>query len=138
MFFMKLKLDMIKSEKSKMTKTSVEKRLQEKLVLAGAMRTELEKLGVKTNDLLWSANALINNPKSIYQVHADYFKAGADIAITDTYQANVAAFAKVGINHDQALDLIKKGVELAKQARDDFNPAGLVCWMCWSLRSLFS
>lgn len=126
MFFMKLKLDMIKSEKSKMTKTSVEKRLQEKLVLDGAMGTELEKLGVKTNDLLWSANALINNPKSIYQVHADYFKAGADIAITDTYQANVAAFAKVGINHDQALDLIKKGVELAKQARDDFNPAGLV------------
>ena len=71
MFFMKLKLDMIKSEKSKMTKTSVEKRLQEKLVLDGAMGTELEKLGVKTNDLLWSANALINNQKSIYQVHAD-------------------------------------------------------------------
>ena len=44
---MKLKLDMIKSEKSKMTKTSVEKRLQEKLVLDGAMGTELEKLGVK-------------------------------------------------------------------------------------------
>lgn len=123
---MKLKLGTIKSEEFKMTKTSVEKRLQEKLVLDGAMGTELEKLGVKTNNSLWSANALIDNPEAIYQVHASYFKAGADIAITDTYQANVAAFAKVGINHEQALDLIKKGVELAKQARDDFNPAGLV------------
>lgn len=109
-----------------MTKKTVQARLQENLVLDGAMGTELEKLGVKTNDALWSANALIDNPEAIYQVHAAYFKAGADIAITDTYQANVAAFAKVGIRHDEALALIKKGVELAKRARDDFNPNGLV------------
>ncbi|WP_395317935.1 homocysteine S-methyltransferase [Fructilactobacillus frigidiflavus] len=109
-----------------MNKKTVQARLEENLVLDGAMGTELEKLGVKTNDALWSANALIDNPEAIYQVHAAYFKAGADIAITDTYQANVAALAKVGIRHDEALALIKKGVELAKRARADFNLNGLV------------
>lgn len=109
-----------------MPKNLVKNRLQTSLVLDGAMGTELEKLGVKTNDALWSANALVDDPDAIYAVHAAYFKAGADIAITDTYQANVAAFAKVGIGHDQALALIQKGVEIAKQARDDFKPTGLV------------
>ncbi|WP_429970589.1 homocysteine S-methyltransferase [Fructilactobacillus sp. Tb1] len=109
-----------------MSNKAVKQRLKERLVLDGAMGTELEKLNVKTNDALWSANALIDNPEAIYQVHADYFKAGADIAITDTYQANVDAFAKVGIDHEQAIALIKSGVKIAKQARDDFDPDGLV------------
>ncbi|ANZ57291.1 homocysteine S-methyltransferase [Fructilactobacillus lindneri] len=109
-----------------MTKEAVKQRLKQRLVLDGAMGTELEKLGVKTNDELWSANALIDNPEAIYQVHASYFKAGADIAITDTYQANVAAFAKNGIKHDEAIELIKSGVKIAKQARDDYDSNGLI------------
>ncbi|USS84923.1 homocysteine S-methyltransferase [Fructilactobacillus myrtifloralis] len=96
------------------------------LVLDGAMGTELEQYGVKTNDALWSANALLTDPEAIYQVHARYFQAGADIAITDTYQANVAAFARVGISHSQALQLIRRGVQLAQQARADVNPRGFV------------
>lgn len=44
-----------------MNKTSIRKYLTNNLItLDGAMRTELEKYGVKTNDELWSANALIN------------------------------------------------------------------------------
>ncbi|EKK20736.1 homocysteine S-methyltransferase [Fructilactobacillus florum] len=100
--------------------------LDQPLVLDGAMGTELEKLGVATNDELWSANALIDQQEKIYQVHASYFQAGADLAITDTYQANVAAFAKRGIGHQQALDLLATGVHLAQAARDRYRPTGLV------------
>ncbi|USS88620.1 homocysteine S-methyltransferase [Fructilactobacillus hinvesii] len=100
--------------------------LQAPVVLDGAMGTELEKRGVKTNDALWSANALLTDPEAIYAVHASYFQAGATIAITDTYQANVAAFAKLGITHARALELIKLGVQLAQRARDDVQPNGLV------------
>lgn len=106
--------------------TKINDLLNGTLVLDGAMGTELEKQGVKTNDELWSANALIDNPTAIYQVHADYFKAGADIAITDTYQANVKAFAKNGIERDKAIKIIKSGVEIAKKARDQYKPTGLV------------
>jgi len=50
----------------------------------------------------------------------DYFYAGADIAITASYQATLEGFARRGLTHAQALDLMKKSVLLARQARDEF------------------
>ena len=58
------------------------------VVLDGAMSTPLEKLGADTNNDLWTAKALIDNEELVYEVHKMYFEAGADLIITDTYQAN--------------------------------------------------
>lgn len=90
------------------------------LVIDGAMGTELEVRGCQLNDKLWSAKVLIEQPELIYQVHLDYFRVGADFAITASYQASVQGFARRGIDEKQALELIAKSVELAKQARDDY------------------
>ncbi|WP_198158816.1 homocysteine S-methyltransferase [Robertmurraya korlensis] len=90
------------------------------IILDGAMATELESHGCNLDDPLWSARVLLENPQLIYQVHLDYFRAGADCAITASYQATVEGFAKRGIQEKEALELIKKTVELAKSARDDF------------------
>ncbi|KRL97774.1 homocysteine S-methyltransferase [Liquorilactobacillus satsumensis] len=90
------------------------------LALDGAMATELEKLGVATNNELWSATALINAPEKIKQVHLKYFAAGATIAITDTYQANVTAFKRAGFSLAQSQKMILTAVELAKAAREEF------------------
>jgi homocysteine S-methyltransferase len=90
------------------------------IILDGAMATELESNGCNLDDPLWSARVLLENPQLIYQVHLDYFRAGADCAITASYQATVEGFAKRGIQEKEALELIKKTVELAKSARDDF------------------
>lgn len=90
------------------------------LVLDGAMATELEKHGVDTSNDLWSATALINDPDAVKAVHTSYFEAGADITITDTYQANVEAFKKVGFTEDQSEKLITEAVRLALESRDDF------------------
>ncbi|MFM9785415.1 homocysteine S-methyltransferase family protein, partial [Streptomyces scabiei] len=64
------------------------------MVLDGAMSDELEQQGVKTNNKLWTATALINELDKVYQAHWDYFTAGAELVITDTYQANVQAFTQ--------------------------------------------
>lgn len=90
------------------------------MILDGALATELEQHGCNLDDPLWSASVLLNKPEVIYDVHLQYFRAGADCAITSSYQANVEGFKRRGISEDQALKLIKKTVELAKQARDDF------------------
>lgn len=90
------------------------------LILDGAMSTALEKLGIDTNNELWTAIALEHNLAQIYQVHMNYFKAGAQMAITDTYQANITAFEKHGFTQDQATKLITNAVQIAKKARDDF------------------
>ncbi|WP_335337487.1 homocysteine S-methyltransferase [Companilactobacillus ginsenosidimutans] len=90
------------------------------LVIDGAMATELEKRGVDTNNDLWSATALIENPEAITAVHKSYFQAGADIAITNTYQANISEFMKMGMTKKEGQDLIIKAVKLANKARVDY------------------
>ena len=96
------------------------------LVLDGAMATELEKLGVATDSALWSATALLDSPEKVYAVHKSYFQAGAQVATTNTYQANVPAFEKIGLSHEKSRQLISQAVEIAIQARDDVAPDGLV------------
>ena len=89
-------------------------------IIDGAMATELEGRGCDLNDALWSAKVLLEQPELIRAVHLDYFNAGADIAITASYQATVEGFAKRGLSREQAANLIKKSVQLAQEARDEF------------------
>ncbi|QHA93974.1 homocysteine S-methyltransferase [Bacillus sp. N1-1] len=90
------------------------------VILDGALATELEKYGCNLNDPLWSARVLLENPELIYQVHLDYFRAGADCAITSSYQATIEGLTSRGLSEGEAVDLIKKTVFLARKARDDF------------------
>lgn len=90
------------------------------IILDGALATELESHGCNLDDPLWSASVLLEKPELIYQVHTEYFRAGADCAITASYQATIAGFAERGIEEMQALELINRTVSLARKARDDY------------------
>ncbi len=90
------------------------------LVIDGALATELERRGCDLKDDLWSARILLEQPEKIKEIHYDYFKAGADCAITASYQATMEGFAKRGLNERQAIALIQKSVRLAVEARDEF------------------
>lgn len=89
-------------------------------ILDGALATELEARGCDLKDPLWSAKVLIEQPELIYAVHYDYFAAGADVAITASYQATFEAFARRGFSIEQAAGLMRQAVQLAVKARDDF------------------
>ncbi len=90
------------------------------LVIDGALATELERRGYNLKDDLWSAKILLEQPQAIQQVHYDYFKAGADCAITASYQATVQGFVRRGLNEKEAVALIQKSVQIAIAARDEF------------------
>src|SRR6185503_6830781 len=90
------------------------------LVIDGALATELERRGCDLQDDLWSAKILLEQPEKIKQVHLDYFKAGADCAITASYQATIEGFVKRGLTENEAIGLIQKSVKLAIEARDEF------------------
>ena len=94
--------------------------VQPALVIDGALATELERRGYDLRDNLWSAKILLEQPEAIQQIHYDYFKAGADCAITASYQATVEGFAKRGLEEQAAIALIQKSVKLAIAARDEF------------------
>jgi homocysteine S-methyltransferase len=90
------------------------------VVLDGAFATELERRGCDLNDPLWSARALLENPELIDAVHTAYFEAGADCATTASYQASVEGFRRRGLTAVQALELIRRSVGIAREARDRF------------------
>jgi homocysteine S-methyltransferase len=90
------------------------------MIIDGAMATELENYGCNLNDRLWSAKILMENPNLIKQVHTDYFIAGADCAITASYQATIEGYRERGLTEDEAIGLIKKSVQIAIKSRDEF------------------
>lgn len=93
---------------------------QDFLLLDGAMATELEARGCDLADSLWSAKVLVENPALIREVHLDYYRAGAQCAITASYQATPAGLAARGFDEAQSKALIGKSVELARKAREAY------------------
>ena len=90
------------------------------LLLDGGLATELEARGFYLDDPLWSAKALVEAPDLVRQVHFDYLDAGADCVISASYQATVDGFVRRGHSDDEAVDLLRRSVRLAAQARDAF------------------
>jgi homocysteine S-methyltransferase len=90
------------------------------LILDGGLATQLEARGAHLQDPLWSARLLLENPALIRQVHLDYFWAGADCAITASYQATIPGFVQHGLTEAQAVELLKLPVQLAREAREEF------------------
>lgn len=90
------------------------------IILDGALATELERSGADLDDPLWSARVLIEAPETIRAVHLDYFRAGADCAITASYQASYEGFARRGYSAEQSTRLIQASVQLALEARAQY------------------
>jgi homocysteine S-methyltransferase len=90
------------------------------VVVEGGLATELERRGADLADPLWSARQLVEGPDLIREVHEAYFAAGADIAVSASYQASVAGFAARGIGFQDAVRLMALSVELAKEARERY------------------
>jgi homocysteine S-methyltransferase len=59
-------------------------------------------------------------------VHAAYFRAGATVATTASYQASFEGFATRGVDRRAAATLLRRSVELAAAARDEAGAAGLL------------
>jgi homocysteine S-methyltransferase len=90
------------------------------IVLDGALATELERRGADLFDPLWSAKYVIECPDMIRAVHLAYFKAGADVATTATYQATFEACRGRAMDHEAAAHLMRDAVGLAVAAREEF------------------
>ena len=69
-------------------------------VIDGGVATELARHGQDLSDELWTARVLVDAPEVIERVHEEYFLAGADIAISASYQASDEGFAKRGLSAD--------------------------------------
>ncbi|MEV6948569.1 homocysteine S-methyltransferase [Streptomyces sp. NPDC051172] len=95
------------------------------VVLDGGMSNQLESAGHDLSDELWSARLLAERPEAITEAHLAYYEAGADVAITSSYQATFEGFAGRGIGREKAAELLSLSVELAREAARQAQAKGV-------------
>ena len=72
-------------------------------------------------DPLWSAKFNATEPEAVVQSHLDFLEAGAEIILTNTYQASVEGYTEyLNLNREESIEIIKSTVKLAHIARDKF------------------
>ena len=88
------------------------------VLLDGGLGTELRFRGIEVPShvsSIWSAQALIDNPKLVEQIHADYIQAGADCITINNYSLTQPILSRAHLQKD--LDkLINKAINLAQNA----------------------
>ncbi|MDQ2848869.1 MAG: homocysteine S-methyltransferase [Actinomycetota bacterium] len=87
------------------------------VVLDGGLATLLEAHGHDLSSSLWSAQLLADDPAAVQAAHAEFYAAGAEVAITASYQASFAGLAYIGIDSVGAARLIRRSCEIADAAR---------------------
>ena len=93
-------------------------KVNNKLVLLdGGLGRELRFRGVAVPKTIWSAGALMTDPKVVRQIHRDYIAAGADIITTNTYGVIRQELAKEGLE-DRFAELNMLACNLAIEARE--------------------
>jgi homocysteine S-methyltransferase len=97
----------------------------EKILLAGACGTEIQRRGVRTELPLWSASANETHPHVVRELHKDYIDAGAEIITTNTFRTNLRTLRKID-QPEKARELTLEACRLAKEARGESRRAEVV------------
>ena len=90
----------------------------EVILLDGGTGSEIERQGVKMNDLAWCGLAHMKQPEVVRQVHESYIRAGADMIIANTFGAAPHVLQRLGLE-DKIGEVNQSAVRLALQARDN-------------------
>ena len=103
------------------------------LIGDGGLATELEARGHDLSDPLWSARLLLDAPDEITAAHVSFFRAGAHVATTASYQASFDGLAARGIGRADTARLLRRSVELAQEARSRLAGEGPRRWVAASV-----
>lgn len=98
---------------------------RKRILLDGALGTELQRRGIKTTLPLWSADALMKNPKVVKQIHRDYIDAGAEIITTNTFRTNRRTFDHAKIKN-KAREYTMRACALAREAIEESGKSGVL------------
>ena len=82
-------------------------------ILDGAMGTELQNRGISVPLPLWSANANIEHPQIVMDIHADYIQAGCDIITTNTFRSTFYTYRKADFGSLKSKELSRLSLYLS-------------------------
>ncbi len=87
------------------------------IILDGGMGTALDAAGVQMDYEIWAAIASIDAPERVRAAHRSFIDAGAEVIITNTFNAGRPRLAAVG-REEELRRAIGNAVRAAKAARD--------------------
>ncbi|RWO19577.1 MAG: homocysteine S-methyltransferase [Mesorhizobium sp.] len=90
----------------------------------GGMGQELVRRSSSDPTPLWSARVLIDEPNLVRDLHAEFIRAGARVITINTYSATPERLAREGAE-ELFKPLQQRGIELARQARDQAGDAAI-------------
>jgi methionine synthase I (cobalamin-dependent) len=86
------------------------------LLMDGAMGTELQRAGIGEGECYEAWN--LTHPEKVRAIHQAYVEAGAEVLLTNTFQANPGWLTKFGLA-EQSGAVNLAGLELARSAVDE-------------------
>lgn len=107
-----------------------------RLLLDGGTGRELHRRGVDVPSSIWSAQALLDAPEIVREIHRDYIAAGADIITANTYGIIREKFEIHGLG-DRVRELNALAVQLALDARNESDRPVLVAGSLPPLRGSY-
>jgi homocysteine S-methyltransferase len=103
------------------------------VVLDGGLGTLLESRGHDLSSDMWSARLLLEEPEEVRAAHDEFFAAGAQLAISGSYQASFDGFARAGLDSAEAERLMRLSVRIAAESRDAAAARGGERWVAASV-----
>jgi 5-methyltetrahydrofolate--homocysteine methyltransferase len=96
------------------------------VIYDGAMGTQIQERNPSLDDLWGRENCsevlVLSRPDIIKDIHAAYFKAGADVVETNTFNGSRIVLAEFDLA-DKVHEINKRGAELAREVAADFSTA---------------
>jgi len=99
------------------------------LLLDGATGTELSRRGIDLNSPSWTAGAILESPRVLWQIHRDYVDAGAEMITANTFRTHSRNLIALG-QAARARELTQRAVEIARDA------AGKMAYVAGSMAPL--
>ena len=87
-------------------------------LMDGSMGEVLADRGFSTRDGLWSAQALLDYPDEVKELHKEYLAAGSEIITTNTYSTIPSYLEKAGMRH-RVRELTAFAARLARQSIEE-------------------
>jgi homocysteine S-methyltransferase len=91
------------------------------MILDGGLSNALADRGHDLSDELWTARLLRDAPEEVAAVHRAYYRAGAEVATSASYQASVPGFERAGVSRGEAESLLRRAVTVAREVRDELT-----------------
>ena len=86
------------------------------VLIDGGLSTQLESMGHDVQDPLWTARVLVDRPEVVTAAHRAFRTAGAQVAITASYQVSRQGFRAVGLTDADADAALRSSVTAARAA----------------------